>query len=136
MLDAAADDAAEINVGDEITLERNGEIYATMKIEEKFEMSEDEKKWECEKVYKGHGEESADDCFWKIAMEDHPGVQMVMARKEFCLAGPCKSSLRRRIPRKIQRRLPDPQRNPRNHGRKRLGQRCFHAAEKPHAQIP
>jgi sulfate adenylyltransferase len=53
-------------------------------------MTEDEKKWECEKVYKGHGEESADDVFWKIAMEDHPGVQMVMARKEFCLAGPVK----------------------------------------------
>ncbi|MCG8684999.1 MAG: sulfate adenylyltransferase, partial [Desulfobacterales bacterium] len=64
MLDAAAADAAEINEGDEIALERNGEIYATMKIEEKFEMTEDEKKWECEKVYKGHGEESEDDVFW------------------------------------------------------------------------
>jgi len=70
MLDAAKEDAAEINVGDEITLERNGEIFATMKIEDKFEMTEDEKKWECEKVYKGHGEESEDDVFWKIAMED------------------------------------------------------------------
>jgi len=90
MLDVAKEDAAEIKEGDEIALERNGEIFATMKVEEKFEMSEDEKKWECEKVYKGHGEESADDVFWKIAMEDHPGVQMVMARKEFCLAGPVK----------------------------------------------
>ncbi|MCG8619826.1 MAG: sulfate adenylyltransferase, partial [Desulfobacterales bacterium] len=90
MLDAAAADAAEINEGDEIALERNGEIYATMKVEEKFEMTEDEKKWECEKVYKGHGEESEDDVFWKIAMEDHPGVQAVMARKEFCFAGPVK----------------------------------------------
>ena len=52
MLDAAKEDAAEVNVGDEITLERNGEIFATMKIEDKFEMTEDEKKWECEKVYK------------------------------------------------------------------------------------
>ena len=90
MLDVAKEDAAEIKEGDEIALERNGEIYATMKVEEKFEMGEDEKKWECEKVYKGHGEESADDVFWKVAMEDHPGVQMVMARKEFCLAGPVK----------------------------------------------
>ncbi len=90
MLDVAREDADVINVGDEIALEREGEIYATMKVEEKFEMTEDEKKWECEKVYKGHGEESADSVFWKIAMEDHPGVQMVMARKEFCLAGPVK----------------------------------------------
>jgi sulfate adenylyltransferase len=90
MLDASKADAAGIKVGDEIALERKGEIFATMKIEEKFEMTEEEKKWECEKVYKGHGEESADDVFWKIAMEDHPGVQMVMARKEFCLAGPVK----------------------------------------------
>ena len=90
MLDASKEDAAEINVGDEIALEKDGELFATMKIEEKFEMTEDEKKWECEKVYKGQGEESEDDVFWKIAQEDHPGVQMVMARKEFCLAGPVK----------------------------------------------
>jgi len=90
MLDASKEDAESIKEGDEIALQRNGEIYATMKVEEKFAMTEDEKKWECEKVYKGHGEESADDCFWKIAMEDHPGVKMVMARKEYCLAGPVK----------------------------------------------
>ncbi|MBW2192818.1 MAG: sulfate adenylyltransferase, partial [Deltaproteobacteria bacterium] len=29
--------------------------------------------------------------FWKIAGEDHPGVQMVMAQKEFSLAGPIKA---------------------------------------------
>lgn len=90
MLDASKGDAAGIKEGDEITLERNGQIYATMKVTEKFEMTEDDKRWESEKVYKGHGEESADDKFWAIAMKDHPGVQMVMARKEFCLAGPVK----------------------------------------------
>ena len=90
MLDADKAVADGISEGDEITLEREGEIYATMKVAEKFEMSEDNKKWECENVYKGHGEESEDDKFWKIAMEDHPGVQMVMARKEVCLAGPVK----------------------------------------------
>lgn len=90
MLDVSIDDANGINEGDEIALERSGEVFATMKITEKFAMSEDEKKYECEKVYKGHGEESADDVFWKIALEDHPGVQMVMARKAYCLAGPVK----------------------------------------------
>ncbi|MGD9732673.1 MAG: sulfate adenylyltransferase [Desulfamplus sp.] len=90
MLDASKEDAAAIKEGDEITLARNGEIYATMKVTEKFAMTEDDKKWECEKVYKGHGEESADDKFWAIALKDHPGVKMVMERKEFCLAGPVK----------------------------------------------
>lgn len=90
MLDASKAEADAIKVGDEIALERKGEIYATMKITEKFAMTEDEKKWECGKVYKGHGEESKDDVFFEKAMKDHPGVQMVMARKEFCLAGPVK----------------------------------------------
>lgn len=88
--DVAKADADVIKVGDEITLERDGVAYATMKVEEKYEMAEAEKKWECEKVFKGQGEESADDKFWKIAMDDHPGVQMVMAQKEVNLAGPVK----------------------------------------------
>jgi sulfate adenylyltransferase len=86
-LDVSKADAAGIKVGDEITLVNKGEIYATMKVAEKYEMTEADKKWECEKVFKGHGEESADDKFWKIAMDDHPGVKMVMAQKEFNIAG-------------------------------------------------
>lgn len=90
MMDVSKDDAGQINEGDEITLEREGEIYATMKVEQKYEMSDDDKKWEAEMVYKGRGEESADDKFMELALEDHPGVKMVMARKEYCLAGPVK----------------------------------------------
>jgi len=90
MLDASKAEADAIKVGDEIALERKGEIFATMKITEKFTLTEDEKKWECDKVYKGHGEESKDAVFFEKAMKDHPGVQMVMARKEFCFAGPVK----------------------------------------------
>ena len=89
-LDVTAADAAGIKVGDEVALVRNGETFATMKVEEKYEMTEADKKWECEKVFKGHGEESADDKFWEIAPKDHPGVIMVMAQKEFNLAGPVK----------------------------------------------
>ncbi len=87
-LDVSADDAADISVGDEIALVNKGVTYATMKVAEKYEMTEDDKRWECEMVFKGEGEDSADDKFWEIAMEDHPGVQMVMAQKEFNLAGP------------------------------------------------
>jgi len=90
-LSATKEDADAINIGDEIALEnKDGVVMATMKVEEKYEMTEADKKWECEKCYKGEGEESADDKFWKIAMEDHPGVQMVMAQKDVNLAGPVK----------------------------------------------
>ncbi len=89
MLSCSADDAHKIKYGDEIALERKGEIYATMQVTEKFPLTEAEKKWECEKVYKGEGADSQGD-FMAVALKDHPGVQMVMARKEFCLAGPVK----------------------------------------------
>jgi sulfate adenylyltransferase len=52
---------------------------ATMKVTEKFAMTAEEKKWECEKVYMGEGTPTAEE-FWKIAEEDHPGVQMVMGQ--------------------------------------------------------
>ena len=89
-LDVSKADADAIKIGDEVALEADGEIYATMKISEKFEMTDADKKWECEKVFKGQGEESADDKFWDIALKDHPGVQMVMKQKEVNLAGPVK----------------------------------------------
>ncbi len=89
-LDVSAADAADIAEGDEIALVRNGQTFATMKVEEKFEMTDADKKWECEKVFMGEGEESVDGKFWEIAPEDHPGVIMVMAQKEFNLAGPVK----------------------------------------------
>ncbi len=89
-LDCDKVDADAINVGDEIALEHEGIIYATMKVSEKFEMSETDKKWECEKVFKGCGEESEGDNFWKIAPEDHPGVIMVMNQKDVNLAGTVK----------------------------------------------
>jgi sulfate adenylyltransferase len=89
-LDVSKADADAIKIGDEVALEADGEIYATMKVTEKFEMTDADKKWECEKVFKGQGEESADDKFWDIALKDHPGVQMVMKQKEVNLAGPVK----------------------------------------------
>ena len=89
-LDVSKADADAIKVGDEIALVREGETFATMKVTEKYEMTEADKKWECEKVFKGHGEESADDKFWEIAPKDHPGVIMVMGQKEYNLAGPVK----------------------------------------------
>ncbi len=89
-LDVSSADAADIADGDEIALVKDGETFATMTVNEKFEMTDDDKKWECEKVFMGEGEESVDGNFWKIAPEDHPGVIMVQAQKEVNLAGPVK----------------------------------------------
>ncbi|MBF0224339.1 MAG: sulfate adenylyltransferase [Desulfobacterales bacterium] len=90
-LSASKADADGIKVGEEIALydpERD-EIMGTMKVTEKFEMTEEKKKYECEKTFMGEGTPTAED-FWKIAKDDHPGVQMVMSQKEVSLAGPVK----------------------------------------------
>ena len=89
-LSADKADADAINDGDEIALvSEDGEIMATMKVTEKFEMTEADKKYECEKIFMGEGTSTADE-FWKIAKDDHPGVQMVMSQKDVTLAGPVK----------------------------------------------
>ncbi|MCB9494399.1 MAG: sulfate adenylyltransferase [Desulfobacteraceae bacterium] len=81
-------DADAIKEGEEVALvSQSGEIMGTMKVTEKFEMTEADKKWECEKVFMGTGTATTDE-FWKIAEEDHPGVQQVMAQKDVNLAGP------------------------------------------------
>ena len=89
-LDASKEDADAVTDGEEIALvTAEGEIMATMKVTEKYEMTEADKRYECEKVFMGEGTPTAEE-FWKIAEDDHPGVQMVMNQKEFNLAGPVK----------------------------------------------
>ncbi|MCA1944365.1 MAG: sulfate adenylyltransferase [Desulfovibrio sp.] len=79
----------DCKVGDEVALVgQDGVVYATMKIEEKYALTEDEKKWECESVFKGNGADSQK--FWDVALEDHPGVQMVMKQGKYNLAGAVK----------------------------------------------
>jgi sulfate adenylyltransferase len=82
----------EVKVGEEIALfePKKGVFMATMKVTEVYEMTEADKKWECEKIFRGQGEESVGDKFWEIAPKDHPGVIMVMAQKKFNIAGPVK----------------------------------------------
>ncbi len=83
--------ADSIKEGDEVALldTFQDEIMATMKVTEKFEMTEENKKYECEKVYMGEGTKTPEE-FWKIAKDDHPGVQMVMNQHPINLAGPVK----------------------------------------------
>lgn len=82
----------EVKVGEEIALfdPKKGVYMATMKVTEVYEMTEADKKWECEKIYEGQGEDSVDGKFWEVALKDHPGVQMVMAQKKYNIAGPVK----------------------------------------------
>jgi sulfate adenylyltransferase len=89
-LDISAADAAAIKEGDEVALVRKGETFATMKVTEKYEMTDADKRWESEKVFRGAGDDSVGEKFWQVALDDHPGVQMVMAQKEFNIAGPVK----------------------------------------------
>ncbi len=90
-LDTTAAEAADVAEGSEIALydPEGDEIMGTMKVTEKWAMSTEDKTWECEKVYMGEGTPTAEE-FWKIAKDDHPGVQMVMAQGDVCLAGPVK----------------------------------------------
>jgi len=90
-LSCSKEDAGSINEGDEIALydPQLKEVRATMKVTEKYEVTEADKKFECEKVFMGEGTPTAEE-FWKIAKEDHPGVQMVMNQKDVNLAGPVK----------------------------------------------
>ncbi len=87
-LDVSKEDAAAMKVGEEVALVRNGEVMATMQVEEMYEMTEADKKWECELIFKGEGPDS--EKFWDVALEDHPGVKMVMEQKEFNVAGKVK----------------------------------------------
>ncbi len=87
-LDISKEDAASLKVGEEVALVRKGELMATMKVDEVYEMTEADKKWECELIFKGEGPDS--EKFWDVALEDHPGVKMVMEQQEFNLAGSVK----------------------------------------------
>ena len=87
-MDVPAADAKALKVGEEVALVRKGEIMATMKVEEVYEMTEADKKWECELVFKGTGPDS--EKFWEVAPADHPGVKMVLAQNEFNVAGTVK----------------------------------------------
>jgi sulfate adenylyltransferase len=90
-LSASKEDADGINEGDEVALfdPKLNEIRATMKVTEKYAMTEADKKFECEKIFMGEGTPTTEE-FWKIAKEDHPGVQSVMGQKDVNLAGPVK----------------------------------------------
>jgi sulfate adenylyltransferase len=90
-LDTSKEDADAIKEGDEIALydPEGDEMIATMQVTEKYEMTETDKKYECEKIFMGEGTPTPEE-FWKVAEEDHPGARMVMNQKAFNLAGPVK----------------------------------------------
>lgn len=90
-LSASKEDADGIKEGEEIALydPETQEIMATMNVTEKYEMTEENKRYQCEKTFMGEGTSTPEE-FWKIAEDEHPGVQKVMNQKPFNLAGPVK----------------------------------------------
>lgn len=79
-VDCSKEDADAIKPDSEITLvdDATGTLMATMKVVEKYEMTEADKSWECEKVF------TTDD------IAGHPGVEKVHKQKDVNLAGPVK----------------------------------------------
>lgn len=87
-LDVSAEEARKLHLGEEVALVYKGDIIATMKIEDIYEMTAKDKEWECEMVFKGEGPDSQN--FWEVAPKDHPGVKMVLSQKEYNIGGPVK----------------------------------------------
>lgn len=87
-LDIDKADADAIKVGEEVALVRKGVTMAVLTVSELYEMTDADKRWECEKIFKGEGPDSQK--FWDVALEDHPGVKMVMEQKAYNLAGKVK----------------------------------------------
>ncbi|MCF6289931.1 MAG: sulfate adenylyltransferase [Desulfobacterales bacterium] len=77
-------EAPSFKEGEEIALFEQDSLLATMVVEEIFEP---DKKRECESVFVGQGTKSVDE-FWRIAMEEHPGVRQVMASGRYYAGGP------------------------------------------------
>jgi sulfate adenylyltransferase len=138
-LSVSKEEAGAINVGDEIALydPEGKEIMATMKVTEKYEMTDaDKKRFECEKIFMGEGTPTKEE-FWKLAKDDHPGVQMVMNQKEpFNLAGPIKVLSEGEYPKKYKGVYHAPGRIPKDFRRKRLEENRGPAASKSHAPVP
>lgn len=70
--------------GEEIALYLGDQLLATMLVEEIFEP---DKKREAEKCFMGQGSRDSDD-FWRMAEDEHPGVQSVMRSGRYYVAGP------------------------------------------------
>jgi len=79
-VDCSKADADAIKPDSEIALvdDATGTIMATMKVVEKYEMTEADKSWECTQIF------TTDD------IAGHPGVEKVHKQKEVNLAGPVK----------------------------------------------
>jgi sulfate adenylyltransferase len=78
-LSTTKENADSISEGEEVALVdgESGEMMGTMKVTEKYEMSQADKEFECEKVF-------------TTTDTEHPGVEKVMGQDDVNLAGPVK----------------------------------------------
>jgi len=72
--------------GDEIALYFGDQLMASMLVEEIFEP---DKRWEAEHCFMGQGSLDSED-FWRLAEDEHPGVQSVMRSGRYYVGGPLK----------------------------------------------
>ena len=84
-LDVAEEVAAALRPGQEAALWREGRCLAIMQVEEVWPLTADDRRRECEQVFRGRG--PASDRFWETAPDDHPGVRMVLAQQPYNVAG-------------------------------------------------
>ena len=84
-LDVAEEVAAALRPGQEAALWREGSCLAIMQVEEVWPLTADDRRRECEQVFRGRG--PASDRFWETAPDDHPGVRMVLAQQPYNVAG-------------------------------------------------
>jgi len=77
-------DKPEFREGQEIALYEGDDLLAIMLVEELYQP---DRKRECQAVFMGQGTKSVDE-FWRLAMEEHPGVQQVMAGGRSYVGGP------------------------------------------------
>jgi sulfate adenylyltransferase len=91
VLDASAQEAGDLAPGREIALRFKGETVATMRVEEIYRLDGEDREWECRKIFRGSGPDSVGEDFMQKAAERHPGVRMVLSRKEYALAGPVRA---------------------------------------------
>jgi sulfate adenylyltransferase len=88
VLDASAREVEKLAPGKEVALLFRGESVATMRVEEISAQDAEEKERECLAIFRGAGPDSLGDKFMRTAAREHPGVRMLLARKEYTLSGP------------------------------------------------
>lgn len=106
-LDVAEEVATSLRPGQEAALWREGRCLAVLSVAEVWPLTADDRRRECEQVFRGHG--PASERFWETAPADHPGVKMVLAQQPYNVAGTLRVLARSRMAERFPDLILDPQ---------------------------